>query len=288
MLRGLYTAAAGMVTQQRRHDTVTNNISNLNTPGYKQVTSVGRSFPEMLLYLTGIEGDKPARIGAVNTGVFAEESLSVHIQGDAYATGRMSDFAIQANLQVPGLQFDSSGKAIDADGNVVFQPQAFFTVQDRDGGIRYTRNGSFLVNDEGFLVTNDGSFVLGTDNNPIQFPPGLSLDRLSLTGDLRFVDADGADAGVQLLITVIENPNRLVQEGYGKFRLNDEDADLARAAEAGDLIEVRQGYLERSNVDAAQAMVDLMSALRAYESNQKVIQFYDQSLGKAVNEVGKV
>jgi Flagellar basal body rod protein len=288
MLRGLYTAAAGMITQQRRHDTVTNNISNLNTPGYKQVTSVGRSFPEMLLYLTGIEGDKPARVGAVNTGVFAEESLSIHLQGDVMSTGRMSDFAIRSDLQVPGLQFDDSGKAVDENGNVVFQPQAFFTVQDPNGNIRYTRNGSFLVNAEGYLVMNDGSFVLGTDNNPIQFAPGVGLDRLSLTGDLRFVDEAGADAGVQLLITVIENPNRLVQEGYGKFRLNDEDADLARAAEAGDRIEVRQGWLERSNVDAAQAMVDLMSALRAYESNQKVIQFYDQSLSKAVNEVGKV
>jgi flagellar basal-body rod protein FlgG len=288
MLRGLYTAAAGMITQQRRHDTVTNNISNLNTPGYKQVNSVGRTFPEMLLYLTGIEGDKPVKIGALNTGVFAEESLSIHLQGDMALTGRMSDFAIRSNLEVPGLEFDSSGKAVDQDGNVVFRPQAFFTVQNRDGGVRYTRNGSFLVNDEGYLVTNDGSFVLGTDNNPIRFAPGVRLDELTLTGDLRFVDAAGADAGVQLLVTVIENPNRLVQEGYGKFRLNDEDADLARAAEAGDNIEVRQGWLERSNVDAAQAMVDLMSALRAYESNQKVIQFYDQSLGKAVNEVGKV
>lgn len=288
MLRGLYTAAAGMMTQQRRHDTVTNNISNLNTPGYKQVTSVGRSFPEMLLHLTGVEGDKPRRIGAVNTGVFAEESLSVHIQGDLYATGRMSDFAILSDVQVPGVRFDGSGKAVDEDGNVIYQPQAFFTVQDADGGIRYTRNGAFLVNDEGYLVTNDGSFVLGTDNNPIQFPPGMSLDRLTLTDDLRFVDGDGADTGAQLLVTVVENPNRLVREGYGKFRLNDDDADLARPAGAEDGIAVRQGHLERSNVDAAQAMVDLMSALRAYESNQRVIQFYDQSLNKAVNEVGKV
>jgi len=288
MLRGLYTAAAGMIAQQRRHDTVTNNISNLNTPGYKQVTAVGRSFPEMLLHLTGIEGEKPKRIGRVNTGVFAEESLSVHIQGDPYLTGLRSDFAIMSDLQVPGVQFDSSGKAIDEDGNVIYQPQAFFTVQNPDGEIRYTRNGSFMLNSEGYLVTNDGSFVLGTDNNPIQFPQGIGIEQLTLTGDLRFVDSNDADTGAQLLITVIDNPNRLVQEGYGKFRLNDEDADLARPAVDGDRFEVRQGYLERSNVDAAQAMVDLISALRAYESNQKVIQFYDQSLNKAVNEVGKV
>ncbi|OUM94944.1 MAG: flagellar basal body rod protein [Thermobacillus sp. ZCTH02-B1] len=288
MLRGLYTAAAGMIAQQRRHDTVTNNISNLNTPGYKEAVSVNRSFPEMLLRLTGLEGQKPRRIGAVNTGVFAEESLSVHVQGDLYGTGRMSDFAIRSEIGVPGLVFDGSGKAVDANGNVVFRPQAFFTVQNPDGAVRYTRNGAFLVNEEGYLVTNDGSFVLGTDNNPVRFPPGVAVEELTLTDDFRFVDATGADTGAQLLITVIENPNRLVREGYGKFRLNDEDADLARPAAAGDNIEVRQGHLERANVDAAQAMVDLMSALRAYESNQRVIQFYDSTLNKAVNEVGKV
>jgi flagellar basal-body rod protein FlgG len=288
MLRGLYTAAAGMIAQQRRHDTVTNNISNLNTPGYKQVNAVGRSFPEMLLHLTGIEGDKPRKIGAVNTGVFAEESLSVHIQGDVYTTGSNADFAIRSDLQVPGIRFDSSGKAVDDNGNVIFQPQAFFTLQDRDGNIRYTRNGSFRIDNAGYLVANDGSFVLGTDNNPIQFAPGTSLDRLTLTGDLRFVNDLGADTGAQLLVSVVENPNRLVSVGHGQFRLNEEDAGLARPMAADDRVEVRQGYLERSNVDAAQAMVDLISALRAYESNQRIIQFYDQSLNKAVNEVGKV
>ena len=121
-----------------------------------------------------------------------------------------------------------------------------------------------------------------------RFPPGVGIDRLTLTDDYRFVDETGADTGAQLLVTVIENPNRLVREGYGQYRLNGEDAGLARPVAAGDRVAVRQGHLERANVDAAQAMVDLMSALRAYESNQRVIQFYDQSLNKAVNEVGKV
>lgn len=288
MLRGLYTAAAGMIAQQRRHDTATNNIANLNTPGYKQTNAVNRSFPEMLLQLTGIEGEKPRRIGAVNTGVFAEESLSIHVQGDVVETGRRSDFAIVSNLEVPGLAFDESGKAVDAAGNIVFQPQAFFTLEDRGGQIRYTRAGSFALDAEGYLVSSDGSYVLGVDNNPIQFAPDVSLDDLTLTADLRFIDRDGNDTGAQLLVTVIEDPNRLVRDGGGKFRLNDDDAGLARAAAAGDRFEVRQGHIERSNVDAAQAMVDLMSALRAYESNQKVIQFYDRSLDKAVNEVGRV
>jgi len=288
MLRGLYTAAAGMIMQQRRHDTVTNNISNVNTPGFKQVNAIPRSFPDMLLDLTGIEGDKPQRIGILNTGVFAEESLSVHQQGDLSTTGRLSDFAIMSDIEVDGMAFDESGKYVDANGEVTYQPQAFFTIEDRNGEVRYSRDGTFTLNDEGFLVTSDGSFVRGVNNERIQFDPGTAIEQLTLTRDQRFVDnATGLDTGVQLLISRIENPNKLVREGNGKFRLEGEN-NLVRPVEADDRFEVRQGFIERSNVDASQAMVDLMAALRAYESNQKMVQYYDKSLEKAVNEVGRV
>ncbi|GBF78390.1 hypothetical protein PA598K_07029 [Paenibacillus sp. 598K] len=288
MLRGLYTAAAGMVTQQRRHDTVTNNISNINTPGFKQVNAIGRSFPDMLISLTGVEGEKSKQIGTINTGVFAEESLSIHLQGDMSETYRASDFAIVSDLAVPGMAFDASGKFVGPNGEVTFQPQAFFTVQDESGELRYTRDGKFTLNDAGFLVTSDGSTVMGTGNAPIQFAPGISIDQLTLTADQRFVDSStGADTGAQLLITRIENPNLLIREGNSKFRLEG-DAALAQPIAAGDRYEVRQGFVERSNVDAGQSMIDIMAALRAYEANQKVVQYYDRSLEKAVTEVGRV
>jgi len=289
MLRGLYTAAAGMVMQQRRHDTVTNNISNLNTPGFKQVNAIARSFPDMLLALTGDGEAKPKGIGVLNTGVFAEESYSIHLQGDLSDTGSSSDFAIMSDIDVPGLAFDQSGKYVAPDGSVTFQPQTFFTVQDKEGNVRYTRDGKFTLNDQSFLVTSDGSFVLGTDGRPIQFAPGSSIDQLSLTRDQRFIDSEtGQDTGRQLLVSLIQNPNKLIREGKSKFRMEEEDAGLVRAAGEGDRFEVRQGFVERSNVDSAQSMVDLMGALRAYEANQKVIQFYDRSLDKAVNDIGRV
>lgn len=287
MLRGLYSAAAGMTAQQRRHDTVTNNISNINTPGYKQTNAITRSFPEMLLKMTGVEGAQNTTVGRWTSGVFAEESLSIHLQGDLMQTNQSSDFALVSDIEVEGLTFDASGKTVSDDGEVVFQPQAFFTVQDANGEIRYTRGGKFTLNGEGFLLTSDGSNVLGTNGAPIQLPVGIGLDSLKLTDDLRFVDANGGEIGVQLLITRIENPNELIREGNGNFRFVDGEGE-ARPIEAGERIEVRQGYVERSNVDSAQAAVDLMSALRAYEANQKVIQFYDQSLQKAVSEVGRV
>lgn len=243
----------------------------------------------MLLDLTGVEGEKNKPLGVLNTGVFAEESYSTHLQGDLSDTGKASDFAIMSDIDVPGLSFDSSGKYVAPNGDVTFQPQTFFTVQDADGNVRYTRDGKFTLNDQGNLVTGDGSFVLGSDNRPIQFAPGSSIDQLSLSKGQRFIDSlTGLDTGRQLLITRIENPNKLVREGNSKFRLDEADAGITRPAGAGDRFEVRQGFVERSNVDPAQSMVDLMGALRAYEANQKMIQFYDKSLDKAVNEVGRV
>lgn len=287
MLRGLYSAASGMIAQQRRHDTVTNNISNINTPGYKQTNAVTRSFPEMLLRMTGVENAGQTAIGRWTSSVFAEEALSIHLQGDLMQTNQPSDFALISSIEVDGLTFDESGKSVSEDGEVVFQPQAFFTVQDANGEVRYTRGGKFTVTGDGFLMTGDGSNVLGTNGQPITLPQGVSLDNLVLTQDQRFIDEAGNDIGMQLLITRIENPNELVREGNGNFRFKGDDGVAAPIA-AGERIEVRQGFVERSNVDVAQASVDLMSALRAYEANQKVIQFYDTSLQKAANEVGRV
>lgn len=287
MLRGLYTAASGMVAQQRRHDTVTNNISNLNTPGYKQNNAVTRSFPEMLLSMTGVDDAQRKEIGRWTSGVFAEESLSIHLQGDLMQTNQSSDFALISDIEVEGVTFDASGKTVSEDGTVSFQPQAFFTVQDPAGEVRYTRGGKFTLTGDGFLMTGDGSYVLGTNGEPITLPPGMGLDNLVLTADQRFIDEEGNEVGAQLLISRIENPNDLVREGNGNFRFKNGEGEV-RAIVPGERIEVRQGYVERSNVDAAQASVDLMAALRAYEANQKVIQFYDQSLQKAANEIGRI
>jgi flagellar basal-body rod protein FlgF len=287
MLRGLYTAASGMIAQQRRHDTVTNNISNINTPGYKQTNAVSRSFPDVLLSLTGGGQANDAQIGHLTTGVFAEETLSIHLQGDLMQTNNSSDFALVSNIDVEGIAFDASGKFVGPDGEVIYQPQAFFTLQDKNGEVRYTRGGKFTLTEQGFLMSSDGSNVLGTNGQPIQMPAGVGLDRLMLTPDQRCVDADGQEVGVQMLISRVNNPNELVREGNGNFRFAT-DAGEAVPIAADERVEVRQGYVERSNVDAAQAAVDLMAALRAYEANQKVIQFYDRSLEKAASEIGRI
>ncbi|MNC42306.1 flagellar basal body rod protein FlgG [compost metagenome] len=80
----------------------------------------------------------------------------------------------------------------------------------------------------------------------------------------------------------------MVREGNGVYRVNEEDAAGVTQAVMDEQVQLHQGYLERSNVDPTQSVVDMMAAARAYESNQKLVQFYDKSLEKAVNEVGRV
>ncbi|ANE46684.1 flagellar basal body rod protein [Paenibacillus swuensis] len=286
MLRGLYTAAAGMIAQQRRHDTVTNNIANVNTPGFKQDQAVNRSFPEMLIALTGGDANPASpKIGRLNSGVLAEEPVTLHLQGDLQETRNAGDFALVSNIQVDGMNFDAGGKFVSPDGQVSYQPQAYFTVQNADGELRYTRNGKFVVGNGGELLTTDGSRVLGANGQPIQLDRPLTDYRVMENG--QFADARTGDAfAQQLLISRVENPYDLVREGDGNFRLTG-DAQAAALAQ-GDQVQLRQGFVERSNVDAATAMVDLMTAQRAYEANQKMIQYYDRSMEKAVTEIGRV
>lgn len=299
MLRGLYTATAGMITEQRRHDTVTQNIANMNTPGYKQVNSVARTFPEVLISLQS-NSQKPTskNIGKLAMGVFAEESLPSYAQGDIKDTGRNTDLSLKTNLQVidpasgQAVVFDSSGKSVNENGEVTYRPEAFFSVMDNNDNVKYTRDGSFQVGFGGELVTAQGYRLLNRAGEPIVIPPGTSVENLSIsnTGMITGgVDEQGQPIELgQLGIKVINRPQELAREGANTFRVEDEEVADIRDLQDDDAVELRQGTLEGSTVDPTQSMVDLMSAQKAYESNQKVIQFYDKSLDKAVNEIGKV
>lgn len=299
MLRGLYTAASGMISQQRKHDTITNNIANINSPGFKQGNSLSRAFPDMLISMIRGGEDKPTAtsIGKLTTGVFAEENLSIHAQGDMQETQNPYDFAIVSNIQIPGAVFDGTGKYVTADGQKVFQPQALFTVRNAAGEQRYSLNGKFTVDPTGQLVNADGNLVIGRDGQPIVLVnpgTGLPIRTIKVTDKGEFLDGNGlpmrnaAGVPIALLLSRAENPNLLLREGNGLYQINPGDEGTVTVVGPGDQVEVRQGYIERSNVDPAQSMVDLMSALRAYEANQKVIQYYDKSMDKAVNEVGRV
>lgn len=266
LLRGFYTAASGMIAQQRHQEFLSNNIANANTPGYKADQASLRSFPEMLLQQSGkktiptvnnINLPLNHTIGPINTGAYVQEGTPNFAQGDIRETGISSDLAL-INRAIP----DETGSF-------------FFTVQDEQGEARLTRNGNFTVDAEGFLVTNQGYYVLDNNGNSIQ------------TNGMEFnVNENGIlqteFQAFQLGISYVADANTLTKEGNDLFQ---GEAD-ALPVDANFVIQ--QGVLEQSNVDSLQSMTQMMESYRLFETNQRVLRAYDESMGKAVNEVGRL
>lgn len=280
MLRGFYTAAAGMLSQQRRQEMLTNNLANANTPGFKADQGSLRAFPEMLItsmntetlpvkkryQLNGIQ-----TIGPINTGVYMQEALPKFQQGDIQETGNQTDMAlIETNLPV-NPETNQRGAL-------------FYQVLNANGEPRYTRNGNFTVDGEGYLTTTDGYYVTDTFGEPLV----IYGDDFTVTADGRFFE-DGEDTGQQIQIAYAEDPGQLVKEGNGLFRIDGANQELPSALDNPEITYgVKQKFIERSNVDVEQTMTEMMAAYRSFEANQKVVQAYDKSMEKAVNEIGRI
>ncbi|MCT1905520.1 flagellar hook-basal body protein [Oceanobacillus sojae] len=268
MLRGLYTAASGMMTQQRQQEALSNNIANANTPGYKADQTAIRAFPELLIEQMGGANRIPTtqggfnipssrQLGGLNTGVYVQETIPHYAQGDIVESGLPTDIAINQR-EVP-----------DENGAI------FFTVQNNDGDVRYTRNGNFTIDADGYLVTNQGYYVLDENGNNIQTDG--TIDIISPEG---VIPTAGGD--ITLGTQYIADANTLIKEGNDLFQ-----GDAAAVPGDADYT-LQQGALEQSNVNTAQSMTDMMNAYRLFESNQRVLRVYDESLGKAVTEIGRL
>lgn len=255
-----------MIAQQRRQEALSNNISNANTPGYKADQPTLRAFPELLMQQMGEKNIPTTRglnlpvqepIGSLNTGVYVHENVPNYTQGDIRETGISTDLAL------------INGELPDETGSL------FFTVQNEEGEQRLTRNGNFTVDGQGSLVTTQGYYVLDQAGNPIQ-TNGMEFN-VTQDGTL---EVNGQN--IPLGIAYTANANDLAKEGNGL--LNGD----AGAVPAGTTFSVKQGALERSNVNALQSMTQMMESYRMFEMNQRVLKAYDQSMGKAVSEIGRL
>lgn len=266
MFRGLYTATSGMMAQNRNQQILTNNLSNSNTPGFKADHSAIRSFPEQLIKAQNAKQISP--LGHLSTGVYAQEAVPSFLQGAVRESGNSTDLALaDENLQ-PDPQ---TGR----------RPSLLFAVETAGGEIRYTRNGQFTVDADGFLSTSFGQRVLGENLQPIQV--GDSGFSVQLDGQVSRQDGTGAGS---LWVGATDSPERLIKEGHNLLAWTGTGAAPALAA-AGERL-VKQGFVEQSNVDLTRTMTEMMTAYRGFESNQKVIQAYDRSIEKAANEIGRV
>lgn len=278
MFRGFYTVASGMIAQQRRTEMLTNNMSNVNTPGFKAEQSSIRSFPEM--FMSSVQGahvptEKGLNMrglmphGPISTGVYMQETIPSFIQGQLLETELTTDVAL-----VDG--------AVPVDEESGVQGTLFFVLDDGDGGEYYTRNGNFAIDGAGYLTSAEGHYVLDTDGERIL----LEGDDFTVTesGVIMENDAEVARLGVAFS----QRPDELLKQGEGLF-ITEDGNDLAAANTIADTTYlIRQGYVEGSTVDAGRTMTDMLTAYRAFEANQKVLQAYDRSMEKAVTEVGRV
>ncbi|MBB3908337.1 flagellar hook-basal body protein [Anoxybacteroides rupiense] len=277
MLRGFYTAAAGMLAEQRRVEMLTNNIANANTPGYKEDEAALRAFPELLLSrvqeTTTPTSDPASRlhrspVGSIHTGVYMQELIPNFLQGDVKETGQPTDIAL-----VDGT--------VPIDAQTGMKGALFFVVQNANGDIRYTRNGNFTLDAEGYLTTNEGYYVLDENNQRIR----LNGTDFAVAPDGTITENNARVA--RLNVAFAANPNTVVKEGNGLFR--NDNGPLPSAVDNPNVTyELKQRFLERSNVDVTRTMTDMLSAYRSFEANQKILQAYDRSMDKAVNEIGRL
>ncbi|MTI58809.1 MAG: flagellar basal-body rod protein FlgF [Firmicutes bacterium] len=248
MIKGLYTAASSMLANQNKMSLISNNLANVNTTGYKKDEGIQESFPEMLI--SRIEKDKKSReIGSLGTGTRLQETYTDLTQGSLYATGNELDLAI------------------DGDG--------YFVVETPEG-IRYTRNGNFTLNDNGQIVTNQGYLVMG-EEGPMQTISGRNI-QIDGSGQLYLDNLRGDN----FLVVNFPNTDQLTKIGDNLYTSQVEGEE-----ELADF-QIRQGYLENSNVNVVQEMVKMIETNRYYTANQKVITAYDSTLDKVVNSVGSI
>lgn len=300
MYRGMYTAVSGMIAAERTQQMLNHNMANAQTPGYKQDTSVHRSFPEMLIQRMGGQQAKPfgskmpgqpSPLGTLHTGVYAQEGIPLFTQGPLMESGRATDVAIVDQMMPINPDTGQQG-------------HVFYAVQTDTDDVRYTRNGNFYIDPDGLLVTAHGYHVLNVDGDPIE----IIGDDLQILEDGRIImdpnDPDALANAEQLFMAYTEQPERFVKEGNGLLRwvpqrgMEDEQPPpglvfeepfiAAAAADGQRFFQLQQGFIERSNVDPTRTMTDMLSAFRAYEANQRVIQSYDQTMELAVSQVGRV
>lgn len=268
MVRSLWSAATGMIAQQTNVDTISNNLANVNTAGYKTEVAEFKSllYQNLQTRTTSANGDQKPIGAQVGLGVRNSSVTSIFTEGNFYESSSSSAFAI------------------DGEG--------FFGVRTANGEIQYTRNGNFnwAVGNNGTLnlTTSDGFQVLDTAGRAISIPGDYKTSEVTITADgqLCYPDADNnpQPMGISIGLFQFQNPAGLEKTGSSLYRVTAASGQAINEATTTMTIQkssVVQGYIEGSNVQVVDEMVNLIVAQRAYEMNSKVIQASDDMMGQA-------
>ncbi len=252
----LYSAATGMEAQQLNLNTIANNLANVNTPGFKRSKI---EFQDLLYQKPRASGTDSGGGNLIPTGIEVGNGSRVAATSKVFTQGQLTNTGEKLDL------------AIQGDG--------FFEVQRPDGTIGYTRDGSFKLNAQGQVVTVDGLPVLSGFQ---QIPAGSDIT-VSEDGQVTLTSANGTQS-FRLTMTRFANPAGLRSLGGNMY----EETAASGTPETGNPGEqgfgrTIQGYVEASNVNIVEEMVNLIIAQRAYEINSKSVQSSDEMLQNVAN-----
>lgn len=250
MFKGFYQLTSGMLSQGRRMDVVSHNMTNISTAGYKLDRYTDSTFQDVLI----------SRVGNKNKAVSTEMGEETYILAPSEL---VTDFT-QGSMEETTLPLDF---AIIGDG--------FFAI-DRDGDVAYTRNGSFNLDDEGYLCLWGQGRVLNSEGQPIQLPTDhIYVNKL---GEI-YTEADRNYLGT-LGIYAADDTANLERNEYGLF--------TGGNFQLSENYEIRHRMVERSNVNMVEEMVLMMSSQRALQSAAQMSKIYDAVMSKATTELGRM
>jgi flagellar basal-body rod protein FlgF len=261
MNEGLYIAASGGAKQLKKLDVLSNNIANINTPGFKK---------DLLIYResTGLNG-----VGNQTTGRWE----SPHLQ----YPGEVASYVSVTNTLID----NSQGSLVKTDNplDVALEGDGFFTVETPTGE-RYTRNGHFHLDDIGQLVDQAGNPVQTLNNDPIIIPLGTKTVTIDPDGTVSGGTNEDLGPLGQLKLVKFNNQKDLIKEGEGFYKNTKPENQPSPANE----VKVLQGFTENSNASAVNEMIHMMEAVRTLEAYQKIIQSIDEADDQSVNNLARV
>jgi flagellar basal-body rod protein FlgG len=253
----LYSAATGMEAQELNLNTIANNLANVNTPGFKRSVI---EFQDLLYQKPRASGSDAGGGNQVPTGIEVGNGTKVAATSKVFTQG----------------QVNQTGRELD----LAIQGDGFFEVQQPDGTIAYTRDGSFKLNAQSQVVNADG-LPIGSGFQTIQ--SGATSINISQSGAVTVQGPNGTQT-FQLTLARFPNPSGLESLG-GNLYAETPASGSPQTGQAGQggYGGVLQGYLEASNVNIVEEMVNLIMAQRAYEINSKAVQASDEMLQSVDN-----
>jgi len=246
MYRGVYTAAMGMLVDLTKIDTLSNNLANVETNGYKADALAFKTYWEKEIYRIKPEPENREvnvkKIGKLEQAVILDEVRTRFEQGVLEQTNVPTHLAIQGDV--------------------------FFAVR-KGNEVYYTRNGEFIRDVNGRLVNTQGYYLLDRNGRELIVPENISVDE---TGNI--LNENGNVVGT-IGIYSLQNPRKIGETLFtGEAQLAQEN------------FRILPGYIEKSNVNVVREMVKMIEAHRHYEATSKTIVVHDELLNKVINNVG--